>query len=617
MISRDPEMVSGMINNNPEKTMKKVFFYIAVFAAMVSCAKVETPTQEEQGSKLNIITATVKNDATKVAISTSDYTLFDHLWQTGDQVSVIDGTNKLYTLATGNGERTATFSGESALSGTTPYYAIYPYDIAATLDGSTITTTFPATQTYTPGSYDKAALVMIGKGEDADNFGFKLASSIIQITLTPSTSYTVKKVEITANGGESIAGTAQVNYDDGMPNVTMTDGVPTVSVTFGDGLAMTAGTPYTFYVALPAVTLSSGVSVAVTDSDNNLLLKKSSSLSLTRNYVTKMPALTAVPNIPNLALTNSVSAGLATPQTANCYLVNAAGTYAIPIDTKGNSSEISLKGITSVEEEIDVNGQISDLVLYGKYMKFVVASPATNNNAVVAAKVDSDIVWSWHIWTNTEYTLGTGDVNPNSGDYTYMPLNIGAITKDGTDTYWTDGCLYQWGRKDPLILGSFTSESSITSISESIKNPTKFSSIWFCEATSGSMDTNNTIWCGTSPDLGETTVVKTIYDPSPVGYSVPPAQAFENIRAENESLTYWNSTYNGILWNGLFIPANTINGIPGNFKNWLGYYCASARVGEYRTASCYYAMNAPSDKNFSGYYGDKKNAMNIRPIRNN
>ena len=50
MISRDPEMVSGMINNNPEKTMKKVFFYIAVFAAMVSCAKVETPTQEEQGS---------------------------------------------------------------------------------------------------------------------------------------------------------------------------------------------------------------------------------------------------------------------------------------------------------------------------------------------------------------------------------------------------------------------------------------------------------------------------------------------------------------------------------------------------------------------------------------
>lgn len=602
--------------------MKKVFIYIAVFAAVVSCAKVETPTQEEQGSKLNFITATVKNDATKVAISTSDDTMFDHKWQDGDQISIIDGTNKLYTLSTGAGETTAKFAGEDALSGSTPYYAIYPYNSTATLAESTITTTFPATQAYTANGYDKAALVMIGKGEDADNFGFKLASSIIQITLTPSTSYTVKKVEITANGGESIAGEAEVNYNDGTPIVTMTDGVPTVTVDFGAGVVLTASTPYTFYVALPAVTLSRGVSVAVTSSENNLLLKKSSSLSLTRNHVTKMPALTAVPNIPNLALVNSASVGLATPETANCYLVNLAGTYAIPIDTKGNSSEISLKGITAVEEEIDVNGQISDLVLYGKYMKFVVASPATNNNAVVAAKVDSDIVWSWHIWTNTEYTLGTGDVNPNSGDYIYMPLNIGAITKDGTDTYWTDGCLYQWGRKDPLILGSFTSVSSITSISESIKNPTKFSTLWCCEATSGSMDTNNTIWCGTSPDLGETTVVKTIYDPSPVGYSVPPAQAFKNIRAENESKTYWNSTYNGILWNGLFIPANTINGIPTDFENWLGYFCASANLsgkdGAYRAASCYFSTNPSSSKNFGNdNYGDKKNAMNIRPIRNN
>lgn len=608
MISRDPEMVSGMINNNPEKTMKKVFFYIAVFAAMVSCAKVETPTQEEQGSKLNIITATVKNDATKVAISTSDYTLFDHLWQTGDQVSVIDGTNKLYTLATGNGERTATFSGESALSGTTPYYAIYPYDIAATLDGSTITTTFPATQTYTPGSYDKAALVMIGKGEDADNFGFKLASSIIQITLTPSTSYTVKKVEITANGGESIAGEAEVNYNDGTPIVTMTDGVPTVTVDFGAGVVLTAKTSYTFYVALPAVTLSSGVSVAVTDSDNNLLLKKSSSLSLTRNYVTKMPALTAVPNIPNLALVNSASVGLATPQTANCYVVNAAAdaSYAIPIDTKGNSSEISLKGINASELLWDDGDIITNdaFRVYGKYLVF--KTNANYGNALIAAKIGSTIQWSWHIWSTNYDLADTDDFTYSDKVYKFMPIHLGELPTPPTRGDYTErGCMYQWGRKDPITLNSYvvlgTGNTMTETVEWSIQNPTAFDRSWISASSMSAHPENKALW-STDVSYGEHGVEKTIYDPSPVGYNV---MSYDDAKAFIAAVGASKTTY-------LPSAISGVNKVPGNHtENLYTWYVSHTALYD-DNSDCYAVRSAGSS---TPVINNTMNAVTLRPVR--
>lgn len=596
--------------------MKKTMMIAASLAVLAGCAKVEAPqqeaTQEENG--VQVITAFVKEDATKVAISSDNNTLFDHKWQAGDEISLFDnGTNRQYTLKTGAGERQATFSG-ATLSETTSYYALYPYNSEATIAGSTITTTFPAVQTYTAGGYDPAALAMIAQSADANSFGFKLASSILQITLTPASAYTVKTVEITANSGESIAGTGEVAWNDGTPTVTMTSGVPTVTVSFGEGVALTAGTPYTFYVALPAVTLSSGVSVAVTGSDNKMLLKKSSTLALTRNYVTKMLALTAVPNVINLSLANSASAGLATPETANCYLVKVADTYAIPIDTKGNSSEITLKGITSVEELWDDEGTISNLKLYGKYLQFT--ATATNNNALLAAKVGEDIVWSWHIWTNTEYTLGAGDVTPTPvaggfQTYTYMPLNLGAITRDDTNTFWKDGCWYQFGRKDPVSLKStYSAYGSGTATTDwSIKNPTTTNGSW-----KGGDDPEHA-WNRNGKD--EVNVLKAIYDPSPVGYAVAPGSALASIVYPGHGS--WDNVKKATIWGDLYIPmAGILTGSttsrPGSYGNTSAYLSATyCGPGSYA-----YSIWVLNDHSIPTYQqGNGTNLFCIRSIRNN
>ena len=517
--------------------MKKIFAFVFAAAAMtIACSKEELNSTGEDSRTCTISAYVSEDGGTKVAVQDNG-TYISHIWKTGDAIAVFDGTEKkVFTLSVGAETSKGTFNGET-LTGTAPFYAIYPNVDDASISEGVITTEFKATQTYTAGSYDKDAVVMVASTEDiTEPLPFKLASSFIEITLTPATAYTVKKVEVTSNGGEIIAGTGEVSYNSGTPTVNMTSGVPTVAVDFGtEGLAMTAGTSYTFYVALPAVSLASGVSVAITGSDNKMILKKSSTLSLSRNTATEMPALTAVPSIINLSLANSAAVGLTTPETANCYVVNEAGTYAIPVDVRGNEETPTLFGLTSVEEVWDENDKVGSEKLYGKYITFKTEG---DGNALVAVKKGDDIVWSWHIW-ETSYVLGEDDVTFTKGKM--MPVTIGAYktVEFESNTYFNDNkIVFQYGRKDPFlaIKGKYsTTSASRATVSESIKAPNVFVS-------------NQVGWCSDYNLNWNTT--KTIYDPSPVGYKI----TSNALRNEISAKTKEEVGTIGYNFGGLFLP---------------------------------------------------------------
>lgn len=171
--------------------------------------------------------------------------------------------------------------------------------------------------------------------------------------------------------------------------------------------------------------------------------------------------------------------------------------------------------------------------------------------------------------------------NHNNQKYTVMPLNLGwccvgslypqrkvhvRITQSGTKNAKTEtaiytqtagvdmdannllregsGTFYQWGRKDPLVpanppngnktwydangtlhdkaeIDTWNSDG-IDAITSGILNPNKQNSVsaengWYYNMWS----VNNS-----GSDAEETKVTKTIYDPSPVGYCVPPPAAF-------------------------------------------------------------------------------------------
>lgn len=223
----------------------------------------------------------------------------------------------------------------------------------------------------------------------------------------------------------------------------------------------------------------------------------------------------------------------------------------------------------------DQKGLISNVHLNDNYLEFdVLDDNAIQGNAVVAVRDDNgEIIWSWHIWV-TDYEPGTDNSIYSRGEYTYtylgreigwcdpMTVSFGTAPRScliqvyqdcdsGTlmqFTYTQNNkvfenshycSMYEHGRKDPEY-GVFEDGNgqlvakpefvdfpeyayrvviSKASLAESIKNPNAH----YCLSNEGfgywtkDYDYQN-LW---DPNL------KTVYDPSPVGYRVPPGDSFK------------------------------------------------------------------------------------------
>ena len=160
---------------------------------------------------------------------------------------------------------------------------------------------------------------------------------------------------------------------------------------------------------------------------------------------------------------------------------------------------------------------------------------------------DAKVLWSWHLWCTPvpqiiEYTA------PRTGhEYTIMDRNVGATTSTlGLVT--TQGLQYQFGRKDPFTTSLdydeevavflrnvrsdslphlFSYEEPLT-IAQAIGKPDVFIH---------RMNLSGGKWCETSEmkylwgnpegqvEYFPSLTVKTIYDPCPIGYKVPPVDA--------------------------------------------------------------------------------------------
>ena len=129
---------------------------------------------------------------------------------------------------------------------------------------------------------------------------------------------------------------------------------------------------------------------------------------------------------------------------------------------------------------------------------------------------------------------------------------------------------FQFGRKDPMKPGSnnggkdvncsygsgynhtTVQESESTTLGTYIQNPcTFYTGLENYAGTTLAKIFYYNLWNAnnSSSDANDNTVVKTIYDPSPVGYCVPPSNAFTGV------------TYNGqeVNWSNAAYPANQVN----------------------------------------------------------
>lgn len=404
--------------------------------------------------------------------------------------------------------------------------------------------------------------------------------------------------------------------------------------------------------------------------------------------------------------------------TANCYLVNAPGSYRIPL-VYGNAIKNSLTNEVSFKaREIKygflrpfVNHLGHDIVnpyIYNntgciphsctliwqdapnlvtrvhlssnqRFLEFSVdRASIRQGNAVVAVKDINDVIlWSWHIWV-TDYVLGYDlktITNKEGEQHVIMPINLGwcdgeayeypersvkirikqkAISDDypvaeskeftitqsrevirtrGNNTY------YQWGRKDPFIgaikvpngtpLDKVWYDSSGSShahwpkseeyntqknihIINSIKKP----KIMNRNISINGSYTNLWNMHNKEESIQNPSIIKTIYDPCPVGYTVPPGNLFtgfsftgkEALRIEDFNISpesVWNegwSFYCGLDRTGdkVFFPA-------------MGYRNNNdAKINEIGEIGCYFTASPHRiEEAYNLWFNNEK----LNPIR--
>ena len=306
-----------------------------------------------------------------------------------------------------------------------------------------------------------------------------------------------------------------------------------------------------------------------------------------------------------------VGSNLSVNGTANCYIVTKAGNFTFDASAMGNGRE----GIIWVEAQLvdqhlwphsfegvyfangdtkpksavviwDDNGVVKNVKYNSstKTISFTATGKKGNaliglfdNNYVTTTNAPDELaLWSWHIWcTDPPRRLTQYDLSDQ--EYILLDRNIGATSADPADGSATWGLYYQFGRKDPLkgYIGMARDlKEAPVELVESVHYPTRFYRAntktveWFNNSSASLATVTADLWgnpfmlhCSTVnehpfPAL-RSELKKTIYDPCPPGYMVPPETTWEAVSKEDLIMTE----------DGMFIP--TASG--ASFYPFAGY----------------------------------------------
>ena len=247
-----------------------------------------------------------------------------------------------------------------------------------------------------------------------------------------------------------------------------------------------------------------------------------------------------------------------------------------------------------------------------QYVKFEVKKETIHNgNAIIAVRDNSNtILWSWHIWVTEEDLTPVEITNKQNVKYSLLPVNLGWCSEGEaidyaqrevmvrikqsnsnkivevalTQTGYCEGdkkagncTFYQWGRKDPMLGKDGTSSNkdkecfttdaqykfvpkglNTADIKEYIKYPYKFN-------VNSDMDGKYyNLWNVDNErvNVNDDDVVKTVYDPSPVGYTVTAPNTFTGFTRSGQN------SGNSSEWN-----------VQGSFDKGWHFYCKPNKQG--------------------------------------
>lgn len=518
------------------------------------------------------------NENSRTAIDPTEYRggHVGILWTPDDAIGVFGGTvrNARFGCNATEPSGRASFSGSCA----EPEHAYYPYSAANDgADPSAIAGHLPAVQSYDSatglldGDYKygrrRAATADGGAEFDFDHI-FALFRFNVEATGTPLSGECLKSVSLELPQGRVLAGDFTFNIADGTYQFTGNTS-NTVTVQWADTPGLASGSVHTAYMSVaPDLHADDAVVITVLTDRHKATFTKHVAYDLAPNSVYTFDL--SLSDFAEDMVVEEVPAE-AEEETANCYMVNTTGEHSFLATQIGNGDKGIIPGagfhvatskIAPKSAKVlwqDVEGFVDEgSVRLGADGRVYYTAAKNTGNALIAVYsgegCTGDILWSWHIW-------GVGDTMPqddvimtkSGSEFRIMDRNLGAFPSteeerlqatrtDEVEHKVLNCMLYQWGRKDPIpnsdvywvdgvrtdISASYPvwqpATQSEATIAASVARPGYIinkpaDADWWSWLGAD----NHLLW-GDSFQKGVTdggwTDVKTIYDPSPVGYRV-------------------------------------------------------------------------------------------------
>ncbi len=259
---------------------------------------VETPSKPDSVW----FTAILEQGVTKTALTQT----LDVVWQAGDQIRVYNSltpAGKVFTLTPeSDGSTVGRFAGEG-LSGGGPYYAVYPASAGGTFSQGKIAVTIPDIQMETPDTFAPGANISTGMAAALDQIYFQNVCGVLAVTLKGDVD--ISEIIVFDENRDPLCGDAFITPSDtpGTAPVLEWNSQGTTSSQLeyisAAGASLTPeGT--TFYVVLPAGTLSGGFTVEVHDCNADAMVrhaKDSGTNTIERSTIRPMPAIDYVAEV--------------------------------------------------------------------------------------------------------------------------------------------------------------------------------------------------------------------------------------------------------------------------------------------------------------------------------
>ena len=268
--------------------MRKILFFLLLSLSALSCTVREVSLPGEG----RIFEAAIEAPEASRTYMDASFKVF---WNQDDEISIFDGTdlNRRYRFLGDDGAQAGKFgpAGEEPSEGgnaVPAVFAAYPYreDNACSTAG-VLSLTLPSEQTYTAGSFDAAAQLMVARG-NGEKLYFRQVGSLFGFKICGEGS--VKSLSLRSGGGETLAGRVNVTpSDEPVLEFDSSGTSDTVTLTATNPVKLSTEEPAIFWFCLPPLTFSRGFTLSVTMEDGSVYTKSTAKkITLRRAVAHKM-----------------------------------------------------------------------------------------------------------------------------------------------------------------------------------------------------------------------------------------------------------------------------------------------------------------------------------------